>query len=365
MLNLKKPSDVICPSQIRPFFTDSVHVNDSLTPIVSSILGSSNSFYAYQAAIFPIMERWDARWSALLSFGDRNSSHASCEFSTDPSLIGTRSSADVAIISLFGSDSNLRMIEGKVVSRLYNCVTTARYTPPLAYLPFMYGNERFLLLLKRGSGDATPVRMGNEWLPTISSIIGCARTMGKLFDSQEDRAELQERYDQLLAIQDDLHFRANHDDLTELPNRSFTKMLVEKRLRGKGAEGRLALAFVDLDDFKHVNDTHGHAIGDALLRSVAARLRSSIRNSDICGRVGGDEFVLCIDGPEGSFRLQKELSRVTDSLRQPFTIENRQIACSASLGAALFPRDGTRFETLLSAADAAMYRAKKTISPSI
>jgi diguanylate cyclase (GGDEF)-like protein/PAS domain S-box-containing protein len=162
-----------------------------------------------------------------------------------------------------------------------------------------------------------------------------------------DRKEFQQR----------MEFQAFHDPLTELPNRAFLEQRLELLL--SQVERGLAVMFVDLDRFKAVNDTLGHAVGDAMLREAAVRLRDSVRENDLVARVGGDEFVLLLPRvlPEGAARIAR---KILGRMREPFVLDGHQLQASVSVGVALFPQDGRDAQALLSSADGAMYRAKES-----
>ena len=153
--------------------------------------------------------------------------------------------------------------------------------------------------------------------------------------------------------------RAFYDDLTGLPNRALMEQLVTAALRDRQVDGRFALAFIDMDNFKQVNDFYSHAIGDGLLRAAAERIRHNIRIGDTLARISGDEFLLLIDPLDRIEDLAPLIERVADALKQPFDIEGQQILTSASLGASIFPVHGTSYEALRRSADNAMYRAKR------
>lgn len=152
---------------------------------------------------------------------------------------------------------------------------------------------------------------------------------------------------------------AYRDDLTGLPNRvSLGDRLQLELAHAKRNKEQLAIAYVDLDGFKEVNDSFGHAAGDALLQSVAERMRSVLRAGDTIARLGGDEFVIvlpAIGGPEDARHVGE---KVIAEIERPIPFEGRQLRASASLGIALFPRDGSEPDMLLRRADKAMYRAK-------
>lgn len=157
-----------------------------------------------------------------------------------------------------------------------------------------------------------------------------------------------------------LQHLANHDPLTRLPNRSFLEGYFKKELDRCAAQGlALGVAVLDLDGFKPINDTYGHAVGDALLVQVAQRLGAALRNGDLIARVGGDEFV----GVFPDINNRESLSFLGDRLlgvfAHPFQIQEHLIPLGGSIGLALAPDDGADQDSLLEAADAAMYRSKQ------
>jgi diguanylate cyclase (GGDEF)-like protein len=157
----------------------------------------------------------------------------------------------------------------------------------------------------------------------------------------------------------DLAHRAFHDALTGLPNRALMNELVNAALTRHGRDDSLfALAFIDLDNFKQVNDCYSHAAGDALLKAMTERITGSVRVGDKLARISGDEFLLLIDPLPQPDDLPPLVERVLDALKQPFVIEGRELLTSASIGTAIFPHHGDSFDTLCRCADSAMYRAK-------
>jgi diguanylate cyclase (GGDEF)-like protein len=153
---------------------------------------------------------------------------------------------------------------------------------------------------------------------------------------------------------------AQHDALTGLPNRLLLFDRLQQALRGpRGASGRLALLFIDLDRFKAVNDEHGHATGDALLREVARRLAERVRGSDTVCRVGGDEFVVLLTPVVDRAAAAEVGAELAASLARPCRVDGRELALSASIGLALAPDDGTSAEALLARADARMFETRR------
>ncbi|HSN31469.1 MAG TPA: sensor domain-containing diguanylate cyclase [Ideonella sp.] len=151
---------------------------------------------------------------------------------------------------------------------------------------------------------------------------------------------------------------ASHDALTGLGNRSLFEVALARRLRDAGGRP-FTLLYVDLDDFKPVNDAYGHAAGDDLLRAVAARLAGSFRDDDVVARLGGDEFAVLVDGLPPAQALASARALV-QRLSEPYAIGAWRIEVSACIGVAGYPDHGTSAEDLLAASDAAMYHAKAT-----
>lgn len=157
-----------------------------------------------------------------------------------------------------------------------------------------------------------------------------------------------------------LSFQANHDPLTSLPNRPlFHERLSRALARGARNASQIAVFFLDIDHFKEVNDTLGHHIGDQLLQSVAERLSGCIRQGDTLARLAGDEFTVILEDLNDFADAASVAHKILRQCNQPFSLDGHDIAVSASIGVALYPRDGTDLDTLLRRADQAMYSAKK------
>ena len=172
-----------------------------------------------------------------------------------------------------------------------------------------------------------------------------------------------ENFDRALEkkqAEDRMEYLATHDGLTGLPNRTMFNHLLNASIRvGRRYERPFALMFIDLDGFKDVNDTLGHAAGDAVLVEVGDRLRACLRDSDVVARLGGDEFVVILNEVAESHRVAKVAGTLIASLRKPMLFSEQECAVTASVGIALFPADGADEETLIKHADIAMYLAKE------
>jgi diguanylate cyclase (GGDEF)-like protein len=156
----------------------------------------------------------------------------------------------------------------------------------------------------------------------------------------------------------ELEYYAHHDLLTGLPNRRFLETRLERALsKAESSGGSFSIILLDLNSFKLVNDCFGHDAGDELLKCVGQRLKQCVREEDTVARLGGDEFVLLLEGDE---RASPEtiISRVTQSLRHPVSLNGRLVAASCSSGIGRYPLDGRDASALLKAADRNLYRAK-------
>ncbi len=161
------------------------------------------------------------------------------------------------------------------------------------------------------------------------------------------------------AAQRQIEFLAHHDALTELPNRTFMLQRLEQILAlAQRHETRVAVLFLDLDNFKAVNDLLGHHIGDQLLRTIALRLRGGVRDSDVVCRLGGDEFVVVLPELATSQDAALVATKLLAAVGAPAEIENHTLSISPSIGIGVFPDDGTNADELIRHADAAMYHAK-------
>jgi len=162
------------------------------------------------------------------------------------------------------------------------------------------------------------------------------------------------------AAEQNLRFVASHDPLTGLFNRSMFNERLQQALAQAGRfERSLALLFIDLDGFKVINDTVGHNAGDALLAELATRLRTTLREGDVIGRMGGDEFVVLIEEFVEAAQVAEVAKKVLETLARPFQLQGREFEVTASLGISLYPEDGKDAQTLLKSADIAMYLVKQ------
>jgi len=163
-----------------------------------------------------------------------------------------------------------------------------------------------------------------------------------------------------MQTQEQLQYLAQHDALTELPNRVLLLDRLKQGLaRARWHERLVAVLFVDLDRFKTINDTLGHEVGDRLLQQLADRFRRSVREGDTVARFGGDEFVILLDDVANEGDIAAIAKKVLEALAPPFEIDDQRLYITASIGVSLYPNDGEDSGTLLKHADIAMYRAKE------
>ena len=163
------------------------------------------------------------------------------------------------------------------------------------------------------------------------------------------------------AAEQRIEYLAYHDALTGLPNRLLVQdRFVQAMAQAERKGNRVALVYMDLDNFKTINDTLGHAAGDELLKEVARRLRESVRDSDTISRQGGDEFLILLGDLPDTDIVSTILLKIMDRLQEPLRLDAMELSASASIGVAIGPQDGSDFETLRKKADLAMYRSKET-----
>lgn len=180
--------------------------------------------------------------------------------------------------------------------------------------------------------------------------------LGELLSNAFDQLDLRAR---LVKEREQAAFLAHHDALTGLTNRrGIDEALPKAMARARRNQLNMAVVMLDLDDFKPINDRFGHATGDALLQTLAQRIKSTLRETDMAARLGGDEFLLLIESIEQKKHLKKTLERINHALSQPVDLPEGPARVRASMGAALFPQDDCEPEQLIRNADAALYLCK-------
>lgn len=201
---------------------------------------------------------------------------------------------------------------------------------------------------RRKNGEVYP-----EWL-TITSVLDDQGAVSQYVAVFSDITILKQSQSQLEHL-------AHHDPLTDLPNRLLFEDRLEHAISLAKRENRhLAVMFLDLDRFKNINDSLGHAVGDALLVQVAKRLRNLLRENDTAARLGGDEFTILIENLETPSYSAVIATKVQNQFKRPFNIFGRKLHITASIGISLYPEDGITVGNLTKNADAAMYQAKES-----
>jgi len=206
---------------------------------------------------------------------------------------------------------------------------------------------------------AVPMKLeGKNYL--IESIVDNSDRKQMQLDLTEANEAMQKEIVKREEMQKKIEHLAYHDHLTGLANRwLFTDQLDHAlSLSGRMAK-MLAIMFLDLDGFKMINDSLGHALGDQLLKEVSKRLVNTIRKSDVVARIGGDEFVIMIENEENIEAIKLVAEKVLNSFNEPYKLNGQECFVTTSIGVAVYPTDGENAETLLKNADIAMYKAKE------
>lgn len=210
------------------------------------------------------------------------------------------------------------------------------------YLVFM------LMTSWRNSSMLT--RMLRFYFENIELTRSLVRTNGDLKFEISQREKMEEQ----------LKYIATHDALTGLANRtSFETIFSQVMSRAKRAKSKFAILFIDIDNFKEINDSFGHDRGDLLLMRVAERLEAVIRGSDMVIRMGGDEFVVLLEEVSDATSVEVTTKKIFDSLKKPFILKDENLFISVSIGVSIYPDNGESKHALLKKADIALYQAKK------
>jgi diguanylate cyclase (GGDEF)-like protein len=173
-----------------------------------------------------------------------------------------------------------------------------------------------------------------------------------------ENGQLEQSLSELSRLKEQLRYQAYHDPLTGLANRSLFLEQVDERIQAEGVDRRPVVLFVDLDDFKVVNDTLGHVAGDRLLIAVADRVRGCVRANDVAARLGGDEFAILLEDGADLAESIAVARRILEALQAPLQIDGQEVGIAASIGVAAARAGTDRADELLRNADVAMYTAK-------
>lgn len=223
---------------------------------------------------------------------------------------------------------------------------------------FLEYGDRILSALSGGGVSHCEVRYQRK-----NGEIFWANNYGRLIDPdapEKGAVVILEDISERKAVEERIRHMAEHDQLTDLPNRNLLRDLFDREIRRAHRDRKkLALLFLDLDHFKKINDTYGHALGDELLKAVVSRVQGSIREIDTMCRHGGDEFVVILPDLADTVSARRVADRIVRAMSLPFLVSGNELSISFSIGVAFYPEDAGDFEMLLQYADEAMYQAKQ------
>jgi diguanylate cyclase (GGDEF)-like protein len=208
------------------------------------------------------------------------------------------------------------------------------------------------------------VKFSDFQVQTLNSVQKFAQALADAYHqlelaNQQLEEKVQQRTTELSNANQHLQFLATHDNLTGLPNRIlFFDRLEQAIKKSRRQKHRFALFFIDLDDFKRINDSFGHIVGDQVLQAVSNSLSYSVRDSDTVARLAGDEFAFILEDVQSLSNVEAIAQKTLKAVSQPINVPHATIVMSVSIGISLFPDHGKAAETLLRKADAAMYLVK-------
>jgi diguanylate cyclase (GGDEF)-like protein len=301
-------------------------------------------------------------------------------------MVGASAILDASILIVDDQESNVSLLEQLLSAAGYTHVTSTMNPHGVCAMHRENNYDLILLDLQMAGMDGFQVMAGlktsqsESYLPVIvltaepehklrALQAGAKDFISKPFDLIEVKTrihnmlEVRLLYKELEKSNKVLEQKALHDSTTGLPNRDlFNDRLTHAIAMAKRHAWTLAVMFLDLDRFKYINDTHGHAVGDRVLKEVAKRLLGHTRDEDTVCRNGGDEFLYLLINPQGSENIRRIADTLLQSIAQPIDVGDLKPIIKASIGIAVYPDDGTTGEQLIRNADTAMYRAKESVS---
>lgn len=276
---------------------------------------------------------------------------------------------DIASQELFWTDEVYRLLDTSPLEVYPKVSTSLEYFVPSSKEPLSKALEH---AVETGEGFDLELEMHTLKGRRIDVRVTCAVTMedGKpvklngifqdITDHKAAKLALVAANRELERANQRLEHIAHYDALTHLPNRVLLADRMQQAMaQSQRREQSLAVAFIDLDGFKTVNDQHGHSMGDQLLIAIALRMRAALREGDTLARIGGDEFVVVLTDLNRASDCEPLLKRLLDAAAEPITLNESKLEVSASIGVTLYPQDGVDAEQLLRHADQAMYLAKQ------
>jgi diguanylate cyclase (GGDEF)-like protein len=298
-------------------------------------------------------------------------------------MINAAEILNASILVVDDREANVSLLDQILSEEGYTCVTTTTNSMEVCALHKRNRYDLIVLDLQMPGMDGFQVMDGlktdgsEDYLPVIVLTAQPAHKLRALKAGARDfiskpfelvdvttrihnMLEVRLLYKKLENYNKVLEQRTLHDSTTGLPNRDlFDDRLTHAIALAKRHTWTLAVMFLDLDRFKYVNDTHGHAVGDAVLKEVAKRLLQHARDEDTVCRNGGDEFLYLLMNPRGNENIERIVGTLLKTIGQPIDMGELQSAITASIGIAVYPGSGTTGEQLIRSADIAMYRAKK------
>ncbi len=239
---------------------------------------------------------------------------------------------------------------------------TARHCKSLLCLPIINRGELGgILYLENNLASHAFTRTHTRILQLLTTQAISSLEISRYYARVQNlNRSLEEEIEERKRTESKLEFLANHDALTELPNRRLFYDRVKHAIqRAQRSGGRVAVLFLDLDQFKNINDTLSHQVGDQLLQQVAQRLAAQVREEDTLGRLGGDEYVLLMEGNLELSDLSRLAEKLLATFREPIHVAGHELHPTGSMGISLYPDDASDADHLLRNADAAMYQAKQ------
>jgi two-component system cell cycle response regulator len=301
-------------------------------------------------------------------------------------MVGASAILDANILVVDDQESNVSLLEQFLSAAGYTHVTSTMNPQGVCAMHRENNYDLILLDLQMAGMDGFQVMAGlktsqsESYLPVIvltaepehklrALQAGAKDFISKPFDLIEVKTrihnmlEVRLLYKELENSNKVLEQKALHDSTTGLPNRDlFNDRLTHAIAMAKRHAWTLAVMFLDLDRFKYINDTHGHAAGDRVLKEVAKRLLGHARDEDTVCRNGGDEFLYLLINPQGSDNIRRIADTLLQTIAQPIDLGDWKPIIETSIGIAVYPDDGTTGEQLIRNADTAMYRAKESPS---
>jgi two-component system, cell cycle response regulator len=301
-------------------------------------------------------------------------------------MLGASAILDASILIVDDQEPNVSLLEQLLSAAGYTHVTSTMNPQSVCAMHRENNYDLILLDLQMAGMDGFQVMGGlkttqsESYLPVIvlaaepehklrALQAGAKDFISKPFDLLEVKTrihnmlEVRLLYKELENSNKVLEQKALHDSKTGLPNRElFNDRLTHAIAMAKRRAWTLAVMFLDLDRFKYINDTHGHAVGDRVLQEVAKRLLGHARDEDTVCRNGGDEFLYLLINPQGSENIRRIADTLLHAIEQTIEVGDLKPIVKASIGIAVYPDDGTTGEQLIRNADTAMYRAKESVS---